>query len=71
MKVRTLQIGETKNSHPNNWNTEFIVLALDDSKLDEELKIKIFFWLLEITNFLLLFSKEEYSPAKKCKEKER
>ena len=43
MKVRTLQIGETKNSHPNNWSTEFIVLALDDSKLDEELKIKIFF----------------------------
>ena len=52
MKVRTLQIGETKNSHPNNWNTESIVLALDDSKPEVQLKIKGFlfsYWNLKIS----------------------
>ena len=52
MKVRTLQIGETKNSHPNNWNREFIVLPLDDSKPEVQLKLRDFFLVIGIYKFL-------------------
>ena len=51
-KWELYKLVKTKNPHSNNWNTKLIVLPLDDSKLEVQLKIKGFlfsYWNLQIS----------------------
>ena len=49
--------------------TEFIVLALDDSKLDEELKIKIFFYYWKLQISCCYFLKKNIVQQKNAKKR--